>query len=141
MYEETFDREWRSLAREEAMFRAYALGVDAALGEEHPEEVDRLARETSRPLVQLAYDEGRSAAEERLGAGDSPPDDATEGATRERRLWRDLVEDRRDEAGALDLVPVAGNRLDPPGALSRPGALDPPDDEVGSIRLPRFLLD
>lgn len=142
MYETSFDDEWTTLSREAAMFRAYALGVDAALGNEHPAEVDRLARETSRPLVEIAYDEGKSVAEERLAAGEngSSPE-STDPTDREWKLWEDLVETRRDDPDAFELIRVPDHRTDLPGALSRPGFLDPTDRDVESIRLPKFLFE
>lgn len=138
MYEEAFEADWQSLSREEALFRAYALGVDAALGTDHPGIVEQLARESSRPLVQMAYDEGRSiGADElrsaRLEAGDDPrPPSAI--------VWERLVEEQRDDESAFELVRVTDSRLDLPGALSAPGFLDRPGDEVDAIQLPRFLL-
>lgn len=141
MYETAFDVDWTALSREDAMFRAYALGVDAALGNDHPEEVERLARETSRPLVQLAYDEGKSVAEEELRSGDEVTGpEAYRGPDGAWRLWEDLVEARRDDPESLELVRVPTSRTDLPGALSRPDFLDPHGRDVDAIRLPRFLL-
>jgi hypothetical protein len=142
MYDESFDTDWTALARDEAMFRAYAIGVDAALGIDHPEEVERLARETSRPLVQLAYDEGKSVAEERLQA-DGGGDDRDEyrGPDGTHRLWNDLVEARRDDSEAFEMVRVSRRQTDRPGALSRPELLDRPNDGVEAVRLPKFLLE
>ncbi|MGM0399528.1 MAG: hypothetical protein ACQEQY_11150 [Halobacteriota archaeon] len=142
MYETAFDVEWASLSREDAMFRAYALGVDAALGNDHPREVERLARETSRPLVQLAYDEGKSVAEEELRTGDEVAGpEAYEGTDGGWWLWKELVERRRENPESLELVRVPTSRTDRPDALSRPAFLDPHDRDVDAIRLPRFLLE
>lgn len=141
MYDETFDRGWSELAREDAMFRAYALGVDAALGTDHPEEVERLARETSRPLVQLAYDEGKSTAEEHLQGSAGGSEAGFDGPGGASRLWEELVESRREDAAAFELVRVQRRQTDLPSALSRPGMLDRGDRDVEAIRLPRFLLE
>ncbi|MFB6134048.1 MAG: hypothetical protein ABEJ55_03585 [Halanaeroarchaeum sp.] len=138
MWESAFDADWESLSREEALFRAYALGVDAALGADHPAVVERLSREASRPLVQLAYDEGRSVGAEELPAArvdandDSRPPSAI--------VWDRLVEEKRDDEAAFELVRVTDSRIDLPGALSAPGFLDGPSSDVDAIRLPRFLL-
>ncbi|MFW6265156.1 MAG: hypothetical protein ACOC2A_00085 [Halanaeroarchaeum sp.] len=142
MYETAFDVDWVTLSREDAMLRAYALGVDAALGNDHPEEVDRLSRETSRPLVQLAYDEGKSVAEEELRAGnESGEPDAYRGGGGQRQLWKELVERRRADPESFELVRVPTSRTDRPGALSRPDFLEPDDRNVDAIELPRFLLE
>lgn len=141
MYEDSFDRDWTELAREDAMFRAYALGVDAALGTDHPEEVERLARETSRPLVQLAYDEGKSTAEEHLQGTTGGSEAEFSGSGGAVRLWEELVESRREDAAAFELVRVQQRQTDLPSALSRPGMLDRDDRDVEAIRLPRFLLE
>ena len=142
MYDESFDTEWTALARDEAMFRAYAIGVDAALGIDHPEEVERLARETSRPLVQLAYDEGKSVAEDRLQAGSEGADrDEYRGPDGALQLWDDLVEARRGDSEAFEMVRVNSRQTDVPSALSRPEMLDRPNDDVEAVRLPKFLLE
>ncbi|MFW5918885.1 MAG: hypothetical protein ACOCSF_01640 [Halanaeroarchaeum sp.] len=142
MYDESFDTDWTSLAREQAMFRAYAIGVDAALGVDHPEEVERLARETSRPLVQLAYDEGKSVAEERLQSGRGGADvDQYRGPDGARRLWDELVETRREDESSFEMVRVERRQTDLPSALSRPEFLDRPDADVAAVRLPKFLLE
>lgn len=141
MYERAFDQDWDELSREDAMLRAYALGVDAALGTDHPEAVERLARETSRPLVQLAYDEGKSVAEEALRTGSGSDRAAYRGSDGKWRLWEELVESRRTDPAALELVSVRTTRTDLPSALSRPEFLDPHHRDVDAIRLPRFLLE
>ena len=141
MYDEYFDA-WDSLSREDAMLRAYALGVDAALGNDHPEEVDRLKGEASRPLVELAYDEGKSAAEEkRRGSGPIEIEDDFEAGDRDWSLWEDLVESRRDDPESMELVRVPSRQTDVPDALSRPGLLDANYRDVEAVELPRFLLE
>lgn len=142
MYESAFDVEWTELSREDAMFRAYALGVDAALGNDHPQEIERLAAETSRPLVEIAYDEGKSVAEDRLRSDeDSAAQESSENSDREWTLWDDLVETRREDPDAFEMVRVPERRSDLPGALSRPDLLEPADRDVDAIRLPKFLFE
>ena len=141
MYGESFDDEWTSLEREQAMFRAYALGVDAALGNDHPERTNRLARETSRPLVQLAYDEGKSAAEDALRSGDDETEAAVRDGTIAREIWEELVEERRNDPEATELVSISESRTDRPSALSRPEFLDSHTRNADQFQLPRFLLE
>lgn len=142
MYESSFDVGWTTLSREEAMFRAYALGVDAALDNDHPDEVDRLAKETSRALVEIAYDEGKSVAEDRLRSGEDVSTSESDGRSdRAWQLWEDLVETRRDDPAAFEMVRVPEHRTDLPGALSRPGLLETPDRNVDAILLPKFLFE
>ncbi|AKH96643.1 hypothetical protein [Halanaeroarchaeum sulfurireducens] len=141
MYGEAFDDDWTSLDREEAMFRAYALGVDAALGNDHPERVNRLAREASRALVQLAYDEGKSVAEDELRSGDGEAEAADRDGASAREIWEELVEERRNDPKAQQLVRVSESRNDVPAALSRPEFLDLHSRDADALRLPRFLLE
>lgn len=141
MYDEYFD-DWESLSREDAMLRAYGLGVDAVLGNAHPGEVDRLKREASRPLVELAFDEGKSAAEEKIqGSGPAGIVDDFEAGDRDWSLWEDLVESRRDDPESMELVRVPSRQTDVPDALSRPGLLDANYRDVEAVELPRFLLE
>lgn len=142
MYESAFDPDWTSLTREVAMFRAYAIGVDAAFGNRHEDELDRLMRETSRPLVQLAYDEGKSRAEDAIGEYRS------EGGSRagftpsafDDEIWDRLVEARREDPANFELVRVSRSRTDLPGALDRPSLLERQSRDVSAIEVPRFLL-
>ncbi|EMA58562.1 hypothetical protein [Halorubrum lipolyticum] len=66
MYDRTFGTEWDDLSREEAVERAFALGVAAGVGSARPVELDRVldAFENAydRSLIELAYDEGRTKA-------------------------------------------------------------------------------
>lgn len=143
MYESAFDTDWETVSREEAMFRAFALGVDAALGTDHPDELARLVHATNRTLVQFAYDEGTSRAEDAVrGAGDAiAEDDPFRPTPQDWAIWNRLVEAKRDEPAAFEMVRVAPSRTDLPGALGRPGFLDRADRDVEAIRLPRFLLE
>ncbi|MFB6082262.1 MAG: hypothetical protein ABEJ67_05515 [Halanaeroarchaeum sp.] len=141
MYRSAFDTEWSGLDREEAMFRAYALGVDAALGTDHPEEVERLMRETSRPLVQLAFDEGKSRAEEAVRESErSPTDEVFRPSERDWEIWEELVVERKDDPSSFETVRVRPSRIDRPRALDRPSLLDRTDRDVTAVELPRFLL-
>jgi hypothetical protein len=104
MYERTFGTEWDELTREEAVRRAFALGVAEGVGNRRPDEVERVIEAFpgayDRSLVELAYDEGRSKA---LGAADE--------ADGPKEVWNALV----DEAGAPREPPV---RAALPGAIT-----------------------
>jgi len=142
MYEAVFETDWESLTRENAMFRAYALGVDAALGNDHPEELTRLVRETSRTLVQLAYDEGKSMAAEEIRNSDyDPAQEIFRPTENDWSIWDDLIEARRSDPESFELVDVPRSATDLPAALSRPAFLDRNDKPVESIRLPKFLFE
>ncbi|WP_418281295.1 hypothetical protein [Halorubrum sp. DTA98] len=111
MYERTFDTEWEELSRQEAIDRAFALGVAAGCGVERPEELDRITAAIrsayDRSLIELAYDEGRTKA---LEAPESEP------AT----VWDQLVDG-------------AGTPRTPPLPAALPGAIS----ELTITRKPR----
>lgn len=104
MYDRLFGTEWDDISRENAVERAFALGVAAGVGDERPAELDRVLSSFSsaydRSLVELAYDEGRTKALDAAVEADS----STE-------VWDELV----DPAGA-PLTPPVSAAL--PGALS-----------------------
>jgi hypothetical protein len=144
MYSERFDTDWDTLTQEEAMFRAYALGVDAAFGTEHPEELRRLSREFHRGLIQIAFDEGKSRASDVFDERDYDPGAARgfgfEPGEYEWELWEELVTERREDEESFEMVRVSRSRDDLPAAMDRPELLDRPSGRTESITLPRFLL-
>lgn len=142
MYHHTFETEWDSLGQEEAMFRAFALGVDAAFGEDHEDELAALEAEFHRGLIQVAYDEGRTRAREELRekGGTSTQREAFEPGDPEWEVWEELIEKTSESEAAFEPVEVSPSRVDPPEALDRPGLLDRPDARDERITLPRFLL-
>ncbi len=85
MYDRTFGTEWDELTREEAVERAFALGVADGVGSERPAELDRVLEAFpgayDRSLVELAYDEGRTKALDAAIAAD----DAEE-------VWNELID-------------------------------------------------
>jgi hypothetical protein len=131
-YERAYGTDWERLDDEAAVERAYTIGVGERLGDDDRDELERIhaSRETghARSLVELAYEEGRSAAL------DAAPEHDSHAA-----LWNDLVEDRvtvdpeavrsddRDGLpGALSVAEMLGTagpegteRLDLPGLLDR----------------------
>jgi hypothetical protein len=137
-YERAYGTDWTSLDREEAIDRAYALGVAAALEEYHPEELDRVREETDtaydQSVVDLAFDEGRTDAE-----GADPDTDTRAGA-----VWSTLVAeaDASADGGTGAGEGAIGGRDGLPGALGRVDALDRADpDGTERVRLPEFLRE
>lgn len=134
MYDERLGTDWTEISADEAIDRAFALGVAAAFGYENRAEFDRLlgALDTAydRSIIDLAYEEGRQEA------------DGLSGDTSEREVWDSLV-------GAADAN--AGRRRSPPGptdgpgpAGERPSMLDRLDlleggADLGALRRPAFL--
>ena len=144
MYDAHFGTDWGSLTQEEAMFRAFALGVDAELGVPDEVEFEALQREHHRGLVQIAYDEGKTRAKEMLrdrsGSSSAGRDGDFEPGDPEWAVWEALVSEQQADERAFESVEISRSRVDLPEALDRPGLLDRPDDRVDRIRLPRFLL-
>lgn len=138
MYDRHFETGWSSLSQEAAMFRAYALGVDAALGNDHEAELLALERAHHRGLIQIGFDEGfadaESALREMRAEGTAAPDD------REKHVWDRLVAETETEEGALEPVSVPRSRVDLPTSLSLPDLLERPQNDPDRIELPRFLL-
>ncbi|MFW5922684.1 MAG: hypothetical protein ACOCRC_05250 [Halodesulfurarchaeum sp.] len=144
MYADHFGTEWDSLTQEEAMFRAFALGVDAVLGELDEEEFEALQREHHRGLVEIAFDEGKTRAKETLrdrgGASSGRLEGNFEPGDREWAVWEELVLEQETDEAAFEAVAVSRSQLNLPDALDRPSLLDRPADSDDRIRLPRFLL-
>lgn len=144
MYDEHFDRDWSELTQEEAMFRAFALGVDHALGNDHPEEFRRLTDAFHRGLIQIAFDEGESraseAVEDRGVDTESGEPFSFEPGEYGWEIWEELVAGRETEPDAFDPVRVHRSQLDLPSSLRRPELLGRRSDSIESITLPRFLL-
>jgi len=130
-YERTYGADWDTLDRDEAVERAYALGVAASLGERHPRELDAVRGEVAttydKSVVDLAFNEGKNEARE---IEPSLADDEA--------VWSDLV------AGETVTVEVeelpTGGRTGLPDAVERIDALDRPDlDSTEAVDRPGFL--
>ena len=127
MYASEYGTDWAEIDVDEAIERAYALGVGETLGEGHDGELGRLldvaGTAHDRAMVRLAYDKGRNRGREATGGDDRP-----------ETVWSDLVNDEERE-------PVAIERdRDLPRALRSLPLLEPPGDGLDRVRLPRFLL-
>jgi hypothetical protein len=106
MYDRTFGTEWDDRTREEAVDRAFALGVADGVGSSRPTELERVldAFENAydRSLIELAYDEGRTEALEAAAAADADSAEA---------VWETLV----DGAGSPRGSPISAAL---PGAIT-----------------------
>lgn len=130
-YERAFDTDWESLTEDEAVDRAYALGVAASLGEYHPDELEALREEAdsayARSLVDLAFDEGKN--EGKTVDSEASGDD---------EVWNDLVSGETVTV-KQDEIPTGG-RSGLPEAMDVGDVLDLPDiDRTEAIDLPEFL--
>jgi len=135
MYEEHFGTDWTELdGREEAIRRAFALGVAARMDQHYPGELDRIsdAVESSydRSFVELAYHEGRDKASEL----DPDPEDDVES------VWNQVVqgEGRYDPAERPEVDP--GDTPEGiPEAMGRVNIDTRPGDSREATERPKFL--
>lgn len=138
IYEKYFSKEWTDLDRDQAMVRAYALGIASAFDEKHPEEYERLVEQDKRALIEMAYNEGRrKALNLEAGIEARTDDDADD---RDRRY--EVVEQLLVSQGSTDEDPVASHvqrRLDVPATLERAELLEFSSDQLERLRLPDFL--
>jgi len=131
-YERAYGTDWDALDKDEAIDRAYALGVAASLGEYHPEELDaiRAQMDTSynKSVVDLAFDEGKTEAREldAGGRGEGSP------------VWAELVEGETVSVDE-DQIPTGG-RDGLPEAIEKFEALDRPEPGKNeAVERPDFL--
>jgi hypothetical protein len=114
---------WDSLEKDEAIERAYALGVAASLGEHDPGELEALREEVEsaydKSVVDLAFEEGKGEAQ----TIDTGSTDRNE-TVWSRLITNESVQDDSDET-------ETGEQTGLPEALDRIEALDRP--ERGSI--------
>ncbi|MFB6148679.1 MAG: hypothetical protein ABEJ48_03350 [Halobacteriales archaeon] len=134
MYKETFDTEWHDLDRNELVDRAFALGVAASLGENYPDELDRLLAETTgsyeESLIELAYEEGRTKARKHQRTEDVDDPEA---------VWESLIDAEERTSRDTDGPTV---QTDLPTAISQVDFLDrtnPGESELEKLDLPEFL--
>ena len=132
MYEDTFGTDWTALdGREEAVRRAFALGVAARLGERHPGELDRISAEVDtsydRSFVELAFHEGRDKASEHQATDTARSDD----------VWDDLVE---GETTLYTPFPGEDDEASGPPKMLEPAEPDSrPADSREAAERPKFL--
>lgn len=127
MYDRYFD-EASEYTEQEALKRAYALGVESVCGDSDDATYERLKQRSpdtyDKSIVELAYDEGRAKALE------------LEAAEEDReRIWERLVETTFEHEAA--------DRTDSPGGLpellSGPNEVGPAAGAPDSLDLPAFL--
>jgi hypothetical protein len=131
-YEQSYGTDWDTLDEDDAMERAYALGVAASLGEYHPEELEAIRKEMDsayqRSVIDLAFDEGKTEAREI-----EPPDSGDE----RNSVWSELVEGETVDVDPND-VPTGRQGL--PDVVDKMDALDRPDlDSTQAVGMPDFL--
>ena len=143
MYDDSFDTEWtpEDVGREEAVWRAYALGAAAALGETHPGEYRKLVTATGRSLVEMAYDEGKTEAanlDSQLASG--VDEDELDFPDRETAVWSKLITYREEEGDEFDADGGGGrDRDDLPDFLRRIDLDSLKRNDLDKLRLPDFL--
>ncbi|GAB3669495.1 hypothetical protein [Halopiger thermotolerans] len=142
MYERTFGTDWETLEdRNEVLWRAFALGVAEALGEDHPGELERISGATDtnydRSFAELAYQKGRQHVRQLEGDG-SP-----------QEIWKRLVTEKNeldlwaDPAGSAESSDDEELDLDDKTGL--PQSLQGiridtlPSDSTDRVRRPSFL--
>ena len=128
MYDRTFGTEWDDLSREDAIERAFALGVAAGVDSPRPQELDRVLEAFpgayDQSIVELAYDEGRTKALEAKAERDDPDAEA---------VWTSLV----DGVGTPREAPVPAAL---PGAIRELTLTDGPrEGPPSSLDLPSML--
>ncbi|MEF8821063.1 MAG: hypothetical protein V5A52_02190 [Halovenus sp.] len=128
-YERVYGTDWEELDEDEAIDRAYALGVAASLGEYHREELEAIRDEMTtaynRSVVDLAFDEGKNEGREV---------ESEESET----VWNELVIGEEVTIDPDELPTGGRNGL--PEAVDRMDALDLPDrDSTDALDLPEFL--
>jgi len=135
MYESTFSTEWSQLDRDEAVERAYALGVAAAFGDDHREEYEAIKTAAGssydRSLIELAHDQGKSQALQL---------EAASAEAVHEEIWSQLVESAPvdlpesesglpDALGPTDLLDRFGQLDGPPSTLRKPSFLSRDDQD------------
>jgi len=127
VYNSTYSDDWETLTRDEAVERAYALGVAAACGHDNREEYEAItaaaASSYDRSLIELSFEQGRSEALQLEASGDEPDE-----------IWDTLVETTTitlpdGDNGLPDLLDTAEllerfSQLEgPPATLNKPSFL------------------
>lgn len=142
IYEEQFSTEWESLNRDEAMVRAFVLGIDAARGEDTEDELDRLRAEDTPAFVEMAYNAGRRKcldSEEETASETDRPDDPGEVPTAETtEIVSELLVSQRDAPEEGQSSDTESN-VDVPAMLDRFEFLDTRPDDQQRLGLPDFL--
>lgn len=143
IYEEHFSTEWDSLIRDEAMVRAFVLGIDAVRGDDTEDELDRLRAEDTPAFVEMAYNAGRRKCldlkEETASESDRPDDPDDDLPTAEpSEVVSELLVSQHD-APAEDRSSYTKSNVDVPAMLDQFEFLDTRPDDQERLGLPDFL--
>jgi hypothetical protein len=134
-YEDRFGTDWDDLDREEAMKRAFVLGVGASLGERNEAEFEAILGEMEtnydQSIVELAYQEGKNKTAEQKRSSDPSTD--------EDDVWQAVI-----NAELSELAPTeddeAHRATDLPSSVSeRTDATEKPDPDPEQTEFPDFL--
>ena len=128
MYESTFSDDWDDLPRDEAVERAYALGVAAACGHDNRTEYEEIKASADsaydRSLIELSFEQGKSQASQLESVG-----------SESEEIWSQLVESSTVEIPSEDAaLPEA---LGSAELLGKSDQLDGPPETLAK---PSFLL-
>ena len=138
LYEDRFDTDWDTLDRGEAMERAFALGVAAALGERIEDEFeaihDTMDSNYDASIVELAYKEGKNKATKRRRTVDNDDADVFEFVVNEELEGAEPP----DRGGDADAEP-ASRATDLPAAVDGTEATERPDMDPQQTDYPDFL--
>lgn len=140
IYDDHSSTEWDSLTRDEAMVRAFVLSIDAARGDEHLEELDRLREEDTRAYIEMAYRAGQRKyldIEEESTTNQAEPDENLPTATTSE-LVSELIVPQHNQSES-DETRRGGSRIDVPAMLEEFEFLDTRPDEQERLGLPDFL--
>jgi len=130
-YEQAYETDWETLDKDEAIDRAYALGVAASLGEYHVDELEAIRGEMEsaydRSVIDLAFDEGKNEGRE-LDADDAGTN----------TVWSELVDGEKTTVDEDDIP--TGGRSGLPDAIEKMKALERVEiDQREAVELPDFL--
>ncbi|WP_435176905.1 hypothetical protein [Halorussus sp. AFM4] len=154
IYEQYFSTEWESLDRDEAMVRAFVLGIAAVREgdiEANREELDRLREASNRAFVEMAYKAGKRECmdiDEEAEADSPDPEPDGEFSTDTSEILSELVAERPEPPDRDDRDTESGergerrarSRVDIPAMLDEYDVLDSrPRDDREKLGLPEFL--
>ena len=139
IYEKYFSKEWTDLDRDEAMVRAYALGVASAFDENHPEEYERLEGQEKRVLIEMAYNEGRRKALNLEAKIQDQIDDDDDGTDAKYAVLDQMLVSHGTPQEKEPVAEHVQRRLDVPATLKRAELLEISSDQLERLRLPDFL--
>jgi hypothetical protein len=138
LYEDRFDTDWDALGRDEAMERAFALGVAAALGERNEDEFeaihDTMGSNYDASIVELAYKEGKNKATKRNRRVDNDAADVFEFVVNEELEDAEQPDRDTDADGG-----PASRATDLPPAVDGTEATERPDMDPEQTDYPDFL--